>query len=820
VRGSAHPLLRSVCLSSPAVASVAMLRLARSASRPAVPRVAAAASAVAGVAAAPQAVAARTMMTVASARAARSSATRMQPRARASCASLLSGSTPSGALSFSSPADSLSSSRRCYSIENVRNIGISAHIDSGKTTLSERILFYTGRIHEIHEVKGKDNVGATMDSMELEREKGITIQSAATSCVWKQDNINLIDTPGHVDFTIEVERSLRVLDGAIMVLCGVAGVQSQSLTVDRQMRRYNVPRITFINKLDRQGSNPWKGIEDIRNVLRHNAAAIQIPLGLESEHQGVVDLVKQVAYYFEGPKGETVVEREVPEEYKGMVAEKRREMLERLAEVDDTIAELFIEEKDPSVEVLQAAIRRATIALKFVPVMMGSAYKNKGIQPLLDAVNLYLPHPADVSNHVLQRGERDPATGQYTETQMELPSDIKKPFVGLAFKLEERPFGQLTYMRIYQGKLTKGDYLWDTRLEKRVKIQRIVKMHANSMEDISEAHAGEIIALFGVDCSSGTTFVANESLKLSMTSMHVPEPVISLSIAPKNLQQGAAFSKALNRFQKEDPTFRVHVAAESQETIISGMGELHLEIYVERMKREYKVESIVGQPKVNYRETCSTKATFNYTHKKQTGGQGQYGKVVGYVEPLEEGATGYEYENRLVGNVIPPEFYPGIEKGFKDAVEKGLAGYPVQGVRIVLTDGGFHAIDSSEIAFRTAAVGAFREAFRAAKPLILEPVMAVEIEVPQEHQGGVVAMINRRRGMIENVEALSAGFTQIKADVPLSKMFGYSTDLRSSTEGKGEFSMEYKYHAPVDRQEQNAIMEEYERKRLEAMKNK
>jgi elongation factor G len=453
--------------------------------------------------------------------------------------------------------------------------------------------------------------------------------------------------------------------------------------------------------------------------------------------------------------------------------------------------------------------------------MMGTAYKNKGIQPLLDGVTAYLPNPTDVSNSAVQRGERDPATNVYAESQIILPSDIKKPFVGLAFKLEERPFGQLTYMRIYQGKLTKGDYLWDTRQDKRVKIQRIVKMHANSMEDISEAWAGEIIALFGVDCSSGTTFVANEGLKgLSMTSMHVPEPVISLSIAPKNAQQGAQFSKALNRFQKEDPTFRVHVDPESQETIISGMGELHLEIYVERMKREYKVESIVGQPKVNYRETCSAKASFNYTHKKQTGGQGQYGKVVGFVEPLEEGSTGYEFENRLVGNVIPPEFYPGIEKGFRDAVEKGLAGYPVQGVRIVLTDGGFHAIDSSEIAFRTAAVGAFREAFRQAKPQILEPIMAVEIEVPQEHQGSVVAMINRRKGMIENVEALNSGFTQIKADVPLSRMFGYSTDLRSSTEGKGEFTMEYRTHAPVPRDEQNQIMEEFERKRIEIQKSK
>lgn len=579
---------------------------------------------------------------------------------------------------------------------------------------------------------------------------------------------------------------------SLVAQCGVAGVQSQSLTVDRQMRRYNVPRITFINKLDRQGANPWKGIEDIRNVLRHNAAAIQVPMGLEAEHQGVIDLVKLQAYFFEGPKGETVVTKPIPPEYEPMVKEKRREMIERLAEVDESIAEYFITEEEPPVDVLAAAIRKATIALKFVPVMMGSAYKNKGIQPLLDGVTAYLPCPVDVPNHVLQRGPNS------EETQVELPSDIKKPFVGLAFKLEERPFGQLTYMRIYQGALKRGDYLWDTRLEKRVKIQRIVKMHANSMEDINEAWAGEIIALFGVDCSSGTTFVANENMKLSMTSMHVPEPVISLSVSPKNAQQGGNFSKALQRFQKEDPTFRVHVAAESQETIISGMGELHLEIYVERMKREYKVDSNVGQPKVNYRETCSSRANFNYTHKKQSGGSGQYGKVVGYLEPLEEGSDGaFVFQNKIVGNIIPPEFYPAIEKGFREAVEKGLAGYPVTGIRVVLEDGAYHAVDSNEIAFRTAAQGAFREAFRAAKPLILEPVMGVQIEVPSEYQGQTVAMINRRKGMIENVEALSAGFTQVKADVPLSRMFGYSTDLRSSTEGKGEFSMEYKFHQPV-----------------------
>lgn len=738
------------------------------------------------------------------------------------CASPLASTTAhlsASSLSSSTSAHTYSSLslfgafRFFSSLAKMRNIGISAHIDSGKTTLTERILYYTGKIHEIHEVKGKDNVGATMDSMELEREKGITIQSAATFCKWGDIDLNIIDTPGHVDFTVEVERALRVLDGAVMVLCGVAGVQSQSLTVDRQMRRYNVPRITFINKLDRQGANPWKGISDIRGILRHNAAALQVPIGLENELQGVIDLVEQKAYYFEGPKGETIREDVVPEAYLQQVKEKRRELIEHVAEVDEQLAEIFIGEEDPTPQQLQEAIRRATIALKFVPVMMGSAYKNKGVQKLLDGVVSYLPNPTEVKNLAIRKNDDD------KEETFELTSDPKKPFVGLAFKLEERPFGQLTYTRIYQGTLKKGDYIYDHAGQKRVKLQRLVKMHANSMEDIESAGAGEICAMFGVDCASGTTFCA-ENIKCSMTSMHVPEPVISLSIAPKNHAQGSAFGKALQRFQREDPTFRVHIDPNSQETIISGMGELHLEIYVERMKREYKVECVTGMPKVNYRESCTAKASFNFTHKKQSGGSGQYGKLIGYIEPLpEDSGETFVFENALVGNVIPPEFYVAIEKGFKEAVEKGAAGYPVVGVRVVLTDGAAHSVDSNEIAFRTAAQGAFREAFKKANPIILEPIMNVEVELPSQFQGSAVSLINRRKGMVHNVEALPADFTQVHAEVPLSKMFGFSTDLRSSTEGKGEFTMEYKVHQAVPRDEQNRIVEEYEKRRVEKKAN-
>ncbi|KAG9447830.1 hypothetical protein H6P81_013958 [Aristolochia fimbriata] len=674
-------------------------------------------------------------------------------------------------------------------MSKLRNIGISAHIDSGKTTLTERVLFYTGRIHEIHEVRGKDGVGAKMDSMDLEREKGITIQSAATYCTWKDYQINIIDTPGHVDFTIEVERALRVLDGAILVLCSVGGVQSQSITVDRQMRRYEVPRIAFINKLDRMGADPWKVLNQARAKLRHHSAAVQVPMGLEEEFEGLVDLVKLKAYYFHGSSGEKVVSADIPANMETVVKEKRRELIEVVSEVDDVLAEAFLGDEPISPDDLEMAIRRATVARKFIPVFMGSAVKNKGVQPLLDGVLSYLPCPIEVSNYALDQNNN--------EEKVQLLGSPGGPLVALAFKLEEGRFGQLTYLRVYEGVIRKGDFIINVNTGKKVKVPRLVRMHSNEMEDIQEAHAGQIVAVFGVDCASGDTFT-NGSVRYTMTSMNVPEPVMSLAISPVSKDSSGHFSKALNRFQREDPTFRVGTDSESGQTIISGMGELHLDIYVERIRREYKVDAIVGKPRVNFRETITQRAEFDYLHKKQTGGQGQYGRVCGYVEPLPTGsATKFEFENMIIGQAIPSGFIPAIEKGFKEAANSGsLIGHPVENIRIVLTDGAAHAVDSSELAFKSAAIYAFRQCYSAAKPVILEPTMLVEVKVPSEFQGPVTGDINKRRGVIVGNDQ-DGDDCVVTAHVPLNNMFGYSTSLRSMTQGKGEFTMEYKEHLPV-----------------------
>lgn len=684
-----------------------------------------------------------------------------------------------------------------------RNIGVSAHIDSGKTTLTERILYYTGRIREIHEVRGRDNVGAKMDSMDLEREKGITIQSAATFCDWvatmpatgerEEYAINIIDTPGHVDFTIEVERALRVLDGAILVLCAVSGVQSQTTTVDRQMRRYNVPRISFINKMDRPGANPWRVIEQIRTKLHIPAAAVQVPIGVEDELKGVVDLVRWKAVYNEGEKGNNLVESdEIPATVLELAKAKRRELLEQLADVDDEIGEMLIMDEEPNTQQLAEAIRRATVGLRFSPVFMGSAVKNMSVQPLLDGVCAYLPMPseADVVAH---------DTSLPTDAPMvPLVPASGAPLVALAFKLEEGRFGQLTYMRVYQGTMRKGQFIYHGRTGKKVKVPRLVRMHSNEMEDIEEIGPGEICAIFGVDCASGDTFT-DGSTSYSMTSMFVPEPVISLALKPVG-QETPNFSRALNRFQKEDPTFRVHIDKESKETIISGMGELHLEIYVERMKREYNVECTTGKPRVAFRETITQRADFHYTHKKQTGGAGQYARVIGYVEPMEpDPKTGKDvaFENFVMGGNIPSSYIPACEKGFYEALEKGsLSGNPVSGSRLVLQDGLAHSVDSSELAFRLAVIGAFREIYAKTKPVILEPIMKVEVVAPSEFQSAVIGGLNQRRGTITDSEVREDEFTAI-AEVALNDMFGYSSHLRGVTQGKGEFSMEYKCHQPV-----------------------
>ncbi|MDR2783729.1 MAG: elongation factor G [Treponema sp.] len=688
----------------------------------------------------------------------------------------------------------------------MRNIGISAHIDSGKTTLSERILFYSNKIHVIREVRGKDGAGATMDSMDIERERGITIQSAATQVEWKEHTINLIDTPGHVDFTIEVERSLRVLDGAILVLCAVGGVQSQSITVDRQLKRYHVPRIAFVNKCDRAGANPFKVKNQLREKLGLNAVMIQIPIGLEDKLEGVVDLVTQKALYFDGDRGEIVRCAEIPAHLKADVEKYREEMLDAVSMFDDTLMELLMEGGDMPETVIRAAIRKGTLAEKLVPVMIGSAYKNKGVQPLLDGVTYYLPNPTEVKNNALDI--------DHNEEQVELTADAKKPTVALGFKLEDGKYGQLTYVRIYQGELKKGDELMNTRARKRFKVGRLVRMHANTMEDIGEGVPGDIVALFGIECASGDTFCGN-GLNYAMSSMYVPEPVISLAITPKDKKSADQMAKALNRFTKEDPTFQTFVDPESNQTIIKGMGELHLDVYITRMRREYNCEVETGMPQVAYREAITARAEFNYTHKKQTGGSGQYGRVAGYMEPCE---TDYEFVDNIKGGAIPTEYIPSCDKGFRQAIRKGsLIGFPIVNIRCLINDGQSHPVDSSDIAFQSAAIGGFREAYAKAKPCILEPIMRVAIEGPTEFQGNIFASINQRRGII--VSSTEDGTnSRVEAEVPLSEMFGYSPALRGMTQGKAEFSMEFEKYGKVPASISDALIKEYEEKRKKEQK--
>ena len=615
-----------------------------------------------------------------------------------------------------------------WNIEKVRNIGISAHIDSGKTTLTERILFYTDRIHAIHDVRGKDGVGAKMDSMELEKERGITIQSAATNVKWKDHHVNIIDTPGHVDFTIEVERSLRVLDGAILVLCGVAGVQSQSFTVDRQMRRYKVPRIAFVNKLDRAGANPFRVCEMLKEKLHHNAVLLQIPIGLEEKHKGVVDLVAMKALYFEGSEGEKPVSQEIPEELKKQAREYRLKMIEALSDFDDAIAEKFLNEEEPGEEEIRKALRQATLSLNMTPVFMGSAFKNKGVQPVLDAVLNYLPNPSEVENKALNQAEQ--------EKEVVLSPDPDKPFVGLAFKLDDTRFGQLTYMRIYQGTVKKGDFIYNIRTGKKLKVPRIVYMHAEEKEDIDSSSGGDIVAFFGVDCASGDTF-CSEDVQYTMTSMFVPNAVISMAIEPKERSATGNFSKALQKFTREDPTFRVRRDEESAQTVISGMGELHLNIYIERMKREFKCDVNVGQPQVAYRETITQSVNYEYTHKKQTGGAGQFAKVVGTFNPLSpDEEKQYEFISKITGGRIPREYIPAVDRGFQEQMQKGpMVGFPIVGVQAILSDGAYHDVDSSELAFKICAMTAFREHFSKARPAVLEPIMKLEVSAPDEFQG-------------------------------------------------------------------------------------
>ena len=690
-------------------------------------------------------------------------------------------------------------------IQKVRNIGISAHIDSGKTTLTERILFYTKRIHAIHEVKGKDGVGATMDSMELEKERGITIASAATFCEWNGYEINIIDTPGHVDFTIEVERSLRVLDGAILVLCAVGGVQSQSITVDQQMKRYKVPCIAFINKCDRSGADPFRVIAQLRSKLGHNAVAMQIPIGLEIDSRGIVDLVAMKALYFDGDKGEVVRTEEIPENLLAEAKTKREELIDAASMFSDELTEAILEERNIPEDLILTAVRRGALKRELTPVFMGSAYKNKGVQPLLDAVNRLLPCPADVQNEALDRDNN--------EAPVILSCDPGKPIVALAFKLEDGPYGQLTYIRVYQGDVARGVTIINARSGKKVKVGRVVRMHADQMEDIDAIPTGYIAALFGIECASGDTFIS-PGINLNMTSMFVPEPVISLAIVPKDNKSQINMSKALNRFTKEDPTFRTYVDNETGDTIIEGMGELHLDVYVERMKREYGAEVSTGNPRVAYRETITQRAEFNYTHKKQTGGSGQYGRVAGYVEPVAD--ADFVFENEVKGGTIPTQYISAVEKGFRQCLAKGpKMEFPVTGIRVVINDGASHAVDSSDMAFQATARGAFKEGYLKAKPVIHEPIMKVVVETPTEFQGAVMGLLNQRRGMI--VGAQDEGpMCVVEAQVPLAEMFGFSTVLRSSTQGKAQFTMEFALYRQVPQSIAEKIAEEVAQRKKSA----
>ncbi len=708
-------------------------------------------------------------------------------------------------------------------LPKTRNIGISAHIDSGKTTLTERILFYCDMIHKIEDVRGGGD-GAKMDHMELEKEKGITITSAATTVTWegydkegitcaegdqKSIKINIIDTPGHVDFTVEVERSLRVLDGAVLVLCSVSGVQAQSITVDRQMKRYNVPRLAFLNKMDRMGAGADKGANELREKLNHNAVLMQIAIGAEENFNGVVDLITREAIYSDGDNGEIIRREECPAELKELMEEKRAIMLDEVAAFDDAVMEKYLEGEEPTEEEIHRCVRNGVNSLELTPVYMGSAFKNKGVQTLLNAVARYLPSPISCAKPQAIREEKDGVE------KITLEPDFAKPLVCMAFKITDEQFGQLTYTRVYQGTLRKGESIYNCRTKKKVRLGRMVRMNSNDRENIDEAGAGDIVAMVGVDCASGDTFVDDSDMtNVSLESMHIAIPVIELSIKAKDKDQQAKMSKGLARFRKEDPTFHVFTDEESGETRIAGMGELHLEIYVERLKREYKADVEVGAPQVNYRETIRTEANFDYTHKKQTGGSGQFGQVVGVIRPLsderkERDDTNFSFKNNIKGGSIPSEFIGACEKGFEDVMDKGpLAAFPLINVEVDLNDGKYHDVDSSDLAFRIASRQAMRQGISRADAVILEPYMQVQVETPDEFQGFVIGDLSSRRGLIQGSETNSGGETIINAQVPLSEMFGYSTDLRSGSAGKASYSMEFSEYKECPASVQATVIKE------------
>ena len=680
---------------------------------------------------------------------------------------------------------------RSHKLEDVRNIGIAAHIDAGKTTTTERILFYTGVSHKIGEVH---EGAATMDWMEQEQERGITITSAATTCEWRNTQINIIDTPGHVDFTIEVERSMRVLDGAVAVFCAVGGVQPQSETVWRQANRYGVPRMVFVNKMDRTGADFYNVEEQIRARLKANPIAIQLPIGAEDGFKGIVDLVKMKAILWDedAAMGSSYHEEEIPADMVELADKYRAQMMEAAAEGDDTLMEKFFEEGELTNEEIMRGIKAGCLKMEIIPMTCGTAFKNKGVQTLLDAVIDYLPSPLEVAA-IKGTMEDD------EEIEVAVESTDDAPFAGLAFKIMTDPFvGQLTFVRVYRGVLESGTYAYNTIKGKKERIGRIVKMHANKREEIKSLYAGEIGAVVGLkDTTTGDT-LCDERERLVLERMHFPEPVISVAVEPKTKPDQEKMGIALAKLAAEDPSFRVHTDEETGQTIISGMGELHLEILVDRMFREFKVEAEVGAPQVAYRESIRAEVKQEYKYAKQSGGRGQFGHVYLIVKPGEPG-TGYTFNNDIKGGVIPKEYIPAVEKGCKEAMGKGvLAGYPIEDIEVTLYDGSYHEVDSSEMAFKLAASMGFKEACRKANPAILEPMMKVEVEVPENFMGDVIGDLNRRRGQVNNMGDRS-GNKIVDAFVPLSEMFGYSTDLRSATQGRASYSMEFDHYAEVPR---------------------
>jgi len=677
---------------------------------------------------------------------------------------------------------------RSHPLEKVRNIGIAAHIDAGKTTTTERILFYTGVSHKIGEVH---DGAATMDWMEQEQERGITITSAATTCEWKGVQINIIDTPGHVDFTIEVERSMRVLDGAVAVFCSVGGVQPQSETVWRQANKYHVPRMVFVNKMDRTGADFFEVERQIKERLNANPVPIQIPIGAEENFKGVVDLVEMKAVIWDddqslmGQKYEVV---DIPEDLVEKAEEYREKMIEAVAETSDELLDKYMEGVELTKEEIKAGLKQGCIDLSIVPMTCGTAFKNKGVQTLLDAVVDYMPAPTEVP----------PIHGQYEDgTEVVVESTDNGPFAALAFKIMTDPFvGQLTFIRVYRGVLSSGSYVYNTSKDKKERIGRLLRMHSNKREEISELYAGEIGAVVGLKYTLTGDTLADEKDKVILEKMEFPDPVISVAVEPKTKADQEKMGIALQKLAQEDPSFRVATDEESGQTIISGMGELHLEILVDRMMREFKVEAEVGAPQVAYRETIKAPVNQEYKYAKQSGGRGQYGHVYLKIEPQEQGA-GYEFIDEIKGGVIPKEYIPAVDKGIQEAMQRGIqAGYPVEDVKVTLYDGSYHEVDSSEMAFKLAGSMGFREGAKKANPVILEPIMKVEVEVPEDYMGDVIGDINKRRGQINGMGD-RAGNKIVDAFVPLAEMFGYSTDLRSMTQGRATYAMEFDHYDEV-----------------------